>query len=144
MGRSGYSDDCDGWELIMYRGAVASAIHGKRGQQFMRDLVTALDAMPVKRLIKGQLEEGGEVCALGSVGRMRGLSMAAIRMDDEDEFTSYPAKKLSEMFGIAPALARETMFENDQDFMWSDETPEQRWSRIRAWAVTNITGGTGA
>lgn len=35
MSRSGYSDDCYGWELICWRGAVNSAIKGKRGQSFL-------------------------------------------------------------------------------------------------------------
>lgn len=35
MSRSGYTDDCDGWQLIMYRGAVASAIRGARGQRLL-------------------------------------------------------------------------------------------------------------
>lgn len=44
MSRSGYNDDCDGWALIRWRGAVNSAINGKRGQAFLRELVAALDA----------------------------------------------------------------------------------------------------
>ena len=140
MSRSGYSDSCDGWELIMYRGAVASAIRGKRGQQFLRDLIAALDAMPVKRLIDGKLEQAGEVCALGSVGRMRGLSMEAIDENSNEngyDYT-YDGDALGKMFGIAPALARETMFQNDNDFEYSTETPEHRWERVRRWAIENL------
>ena len=29
MSRSGYTDECDGWELVRWRGAVNSAIRGK-------------------------------------------------------------------------------------------------------------------
>jgi hypothetical protein len=47
MSRSGYSDDHSEWDLIRWRGAVASAIRGKRGQAFLRELLVALDAMPV-------------------------------------------------------------------------------------------------
>lgn len=32
MSRCGYSDDYDQWALIRWRGAVESAIRGKRGQ----------------------------------------------------------------------------------------------------------------
>ena len=131
MSRSGYQDDCDGWELIMYRGAVASAIRGKRGQQFLRDLVTALDAMPSKRLIEGKLEKEGEVCALGSVGKMRGISLPGFDLYDEQ------GDEMAKLFGIAPALAREVMFENDNDFC-VPESPDERWQRVRAWAVQNI------
>ena len=62
MSRSGYSEDCDGRELIMWRGAVAAAIRGKRGQRALRELVVALDAMPAKRLITDALEIDGEYC----------------------------------------------------------------------------------
>ena len=45
MSRSGYSDDCDTWPLICWRGAVASALRGRRGQQFLIELRDALDAI---------------------------------------------------------------------------------------------------
>lgn len=62
MSRSGYTDDGD--NVAMWRGQVASATRGKRGQRFFRDLVAALDAMPEKRLIRDALEADGEVCAI--------------------------------------------------------------------------------
>jgi hypothetical protein len=52
MSRSQYIDDCDdNWQLIRWRGMVASAIRGKRGQQFLKDLLAALDAMPVNAVL---------------------------------------------------------------------------------------------
>ena len=58
MSRSGYSYEFEeGWGL--YRGAVASAKRGKRGQKFLRELLSALDDMPIKRLISGELERAG-------------------------------------------------------------------------------------
>lgn len=128
MSRSGYSDDCDGWDLIRWRGAVASAIHGKRGQAFLKELLSALDAMPEKRLIKGDLEHEGEVCTLGCIGRSRGIDMSQIDPYDRDQVAS--------KFGIATALACEIMYENDE---WRHEAPEQRWQRMRAWVVEHIT-----
>lgn len=42
-------------------------------------------------------------------------------------------------FGIAPALAAEIMFKNDEaGGYWNIETPEQRWSRMRAWVASQI------
>lgn len=130
MSRSGYHDDYDeDGTLWLYRQAVANAVNGKRGQQLMRDLVAALDAMPVKRLISGQLEEGGEVCALGSIGKLRNLSMEAIDPLEYDD--------LAKTFNVAPSLAREVMYENDEGG-WKIETPEQRWLRMRDWAMDNL------
>ena len=55
MSRSGYSDDLETWQLIKWRGQVMSAIRGKRGQKFLRELLAALDAMPKKILITEDL-----------------------------------------------------------------------------------------
>lgn len=127
MSRSGYTDDCE--NLAMWRGQVASAIRGKRGQTMLRDLVQALDAMPVKALIAGDLvTDDGCVCALGALGQKRGVNLDSLDTYDYDE--------LGKTFDIAHQLAQEVMYENDEGH-WK-ETPEQRWARVRAWAVKQI------
>ena len=131
MSRSGYSDDCSGTELTLWRGAVDSAIRGKRGQKLLRELAAAMDAMPVKELISGELQADGAYCALGVVGAARGLSMAGVNVEDRDA--------VAKLFNIAPALAAEVMFENDDDYGWRDQpTPAARWTRMRAWVESNI------
>ena len=55
MSRSGYHDGIDQWDLIRWRGAVASAIRGKRGQAFLREMLDALDALPEPKLIAHDL-----------------------------------------------------------------------------------------
>lgn len=130
MSRSGYSEDLDQWALIRWRGQVASAIRGKRGQAFLRELLAALDAMPDKRLIAYDLkDETGAVCALGCIGAARGMELE--KLDPEDYETLAPA------FGIAEPLVREIEFENDE---WFREPPEQRWTRMRAWVVGVLAG----
>ena len=127
MSRSGYRDDCDDqWGL--WRGAVASAIRGKRGQAFIREMVEALDALPEKKLIVGELRQGGEVCALGSVGVRRGLNLETIDPEDPEAVAG--------AFGIATPLAQEIMWMND-DAYWSAD-PEKRWSVMRKWASDNL------
>lgn len=122
MSRSGYSDDCENVEL--YRQAVDRATFGKRGQAFMRKLRDALDAMPVKRLITDEIANArGEVCALGAV---------------DPAFTGYDAEDLADHFGIAHALAAEIVYENDEAMKWRTETPEERWTRMRAWVQKQI------
>lgn len=130
MSRSGYSDDCEGWELIRWRGAVASAIHGNRGQQFIRKLITALDAMPEKRLIAHELEKDGEVCAIGSVGKMLGIDMGQL---DPTE-----AEEVAATFDISPALVKEIVFINDEWFPNYNDSPEQRWIGVREWAEKQL------
>jgi hypothetical protein len=121
MSRSGYSDGCDQWSMIRWRGAVASAIRGARGQAFLRELAAALDAMAAKRLIAGDLARDGEVCALGAVGVARGVCMKDIDPEDRE--------KVANVFGIAPALAAEVMYMNDEQFCSDDD----RFLLMRQW-----------
>lgn len=132
MSRSGYIeyDGEEQWSLIRWRGAVTAAIRGKRGQAFFRELADALDAMPVKALIANELETAdGAHCALGVLGKKRGLDMATIDPEERDQ--------VARAFGIAEALAAEVVYENDE--VCSRETPEQRWTRMRQW-VENCLG----
>jgi len=55
VSRSGYSDDLDNWDLIKWRGQVASATRGKRGQKLLTDLLAALNAMSEHSLIAHEL-----------------------------------------------------------------------------------------
>jgi hypothetical protein len=132
MSRSGYSDELEPWDLIRWRGQVASAIRGKRGQKLLRDLVAALDAMPVKRLIACELESAdGEVCALGALGKARGIDME--NLDPEEP------EQVAGVFDIAPQLAQEIVYENDK----YSGTAEHRHDRMRRWAASLIvTDGT--
>ena len=134
MSRSGYSEDCDDhWQAIMWRGAVASAIRGKRGQEFLREMLAALDAVESHRLIADNLKtKDGEVCALGAVAAARGLDVSAI--DPEDYAT------VANVFGLPRSLAQEIMFENDEAV--TRETPEARYIRIRSWIAKLIKPAT--
>ena len=130
MSRSGYSEDCETWDMIRWRGAVKSAIRGARGQAFLQEMLAALDAMPEHKLVEGELEQDG-VCAIGAVGRARGVDMSKVDAEDPDV--------VAQVFGIAPALAAEIVFENDEAAgYWSKETPEARWARMRKWVASQI------
>lgn len=157
MSRSGYSDDCDGWALIRWRGAVTKAIRGQRGQAMLRELVHALDALPERRLAVGSLvtAEGG-YCTLGALGRSRGIDLASIDPDDREA--------VAKAFGVAEALAAEIMHMNDEQGPqeqvpfnvlvcgpmrpWESHTQLRwkqnqqagavRWRKMRAWAVANL------
>lgn len=157
MSRSGYHDDGDNWSLIRWRGAVNSAIRGARGQAFLREVLAALDAMPVKELAADSLVSAtGQYCTLGSVGAARGLDMSGIDAHDPEQ--------VAQAFGIAEALAREVVFLNDEagiyddremrevevvgplrhfdrriETVWFDDVAAaRRWRRMRAWVVEQI------
>jgi hypothetical protein len=144
MGRSGYTEDDDDPHNLgyLYRGAVKRAIEGYRGQAFLKDLLRALDALPEKRLIADSLRQPtGEVCTLGAIGVHRGLDMSGLISDpDEEPDDGERADDVARLFGIAPALAKEIMYENDESgpSYWGNETPESRFARMRKWVVENI------
>lgn len=132
MGRSGYSDDCE--NLGLWRQAVARAIKGKRGQAFLREMAAALDAMPVKELVDDVIVRDNEhVCAIGAV--------ALARKIDVSELDVYDRHAVAKTFGIAPALAAEIAFENDDDFGYGDRSPAERWTRMRRWVDAHLTQG---
>lgn len=131
MSRHGYSDDFDGWDLIRYRGAVTSAIRGKRGQTLLREMLAALDAMPEKRLIQHELELGGQVCALGCLGKARGLRMDLLDPEDPEQ--------VARAFGVAESMIREIVFVNDEGAYYGHQSPEQRWANVRAWVVKQLS-----
>lgn len=139
--RSGYDDGCDGWELIRWRGAVTSAIRGRRGQAFLHELRDALDAMDQKELIEGYLEDGGKVCAVGCVARARGMLVEGAEELNADTLD------------VANALVREVMFVNDDDWgiwsefdrvkhkdipTWQADIRRRRWERVRRWVDRQI------
>jgi len=127
MSRSNYVDDPE--NLAMWRGAVRSAIFGKRGQKLLRDLAAALDAMPQKRLIADDLVDAeGEVCAFGCLGKARGIDMSGIDPECPEQ--------VAKAFGIAYAMAAEIEYLNDEVCVVA--TPEQRWTRMRAWVAEHI------
>lgn len=141
MSRSGYTDDIDDqWQMIMWRGRVASATRGKRGQGLLTDLLAALDAMPVKALVPHELETAdGGVCALGALGKARGMDMSQIDPNEPDEVAA--------AFGVAGPLVQEIVYMNDEqnDSKWDEITkrhvdisPEERWIRMRAWVASQI------
>ena len=132
MSRSNYSDDCDSWEIIRWRGAVNSAIKGARGQKLLRDLATAMDAMPKKHLIAYQIIDfEGNFCALGVVGNARGISHETLYgVDPED------ANAMASLFDIAPALVQEIVCMNDDDY--PSMKPDTRWSCMREWVRSQI------
>ena len=132
MSRSGYTDDCDGKGYGIYRGRVASAIRGKRGQRLLRDLAEAMDAMPRKRLIAGEfVAQDGEACALGVLALHRSIP-------DADAIDSEDHELLSEIFDVPRCLIREIENENDECSCYPTDVIE-RWDRMRDWVASKIT-----
>ena len=131
MSRSNYSEDLETWDLVRWRGAVKKAINGRRGQAFLREMLRTFDAMPERKLVRGELEGKGGVCALGAVGCSRRLDMSKVDVEDPE--------LVAALFGIAKALAAEIEYENDEAY-WYDESEEARFNRMREWVLKNLQG----
>lgn len=132
MSRSDYNDgDGDNWSLILWRGAVASAIRGKRGQAFLHEMLAAMDALPEPKLIADQFQNADGVCALGSVCVKRGIKPPSV-----DDYEDHDAT--AKMLGIAAAMVREIEYENDEAWYAGNEPPEHRFHRVRKWIVENL------
>lgn len=130
MSRSGYTDD-GGDHLNLYRGSVERAINGKRGQTFLTELAAAMDAMPEKRLIAHELiDEAGAMCTIGVVCKARGIDVSGVDVENADA--------VGKLVGIAESMAREIEYENDERPYGRDETPEQRWIRMRKWVAASL------
>lgn len=129
MSRSGYDED-DPRLIAMWRGRVASATRGARGQAFFRDLLAKLDAMSEKRLIADVLVDGTDRCALG-------VALGEKADDTETNGYEFDPEYIAVDLNIAECLAREVVFKNDEVGP-PDETPEARWIRVRAWVERSI------
>ena len=161
--RSNYNDggDLDNWDLIRWRGAVASAIRGKRGQKLLRELLEALDSMPEKRLAADTLTRAdGDHCTLGVVLARRGVDTEPLQAqlgehdfefgyDDPDAVETFCDSIAGEL-GVAPALVREIMFLNDSvDCVYAqlptsrhygprDDPARVRWRYMRNWVAVHL------
>ncbi len=133
----GYDEgDCESNIGFLWGSIVDRAAKGERGQKLLSDLCAALDAMPVKELITGELvatgattAKEGAFCTLGALGHARGVDMRGIDAHDYDG--------IARTFGCAYSLAREIMAEND-DGGPTLETPAERWARMRTWVARRI------
>lgn len=148
MSRSGYSEDCDDqWAMIRWRGAVASAFRGKKGQAFVQELIDCLDAMPNKRLIRHDLEtKEGDFCTLGVCGKARGIDMTSI--DPEDYYQVANAFEVNEKLVQEIVYFNDEMWEfkhnpdnslmKDENGKWVKSSPEDLWKHMRAWLVGKL------
>lgn len=144
-----------------------SAVRGKRGQAFLRDLAAALDAMETKELFPNDFETpDGEYCALGALGKHKGIRTDDLGGEDECEPVGVAFR-----FDIAPALAAEVMYLNDEGLVPESEmkpvlvcgpmrefrpywerhlrwvsvshnnVPVRRWHAMREWVRRKLRGG---
>ncbi len=132
MSRANYCDDLDQWDMIRWRGQVASAIRGKRGQTFLRDLLAALDGLADKRLIKDELiTEEGDVCAIGALGLARGIEMKDL--DPEEPETVAAAHRLHQPHRHQPERRVFQHRDSRTALYGHEEMDSQPYQNRRSW-----------
>lgn len=161
MSRSGYDydGDCENNYYLLYPSVVRRTTNGKRGQEFFKSLASALEGLPEKRLVPNELEtETGAVCALGALGKVRGIELAKLDPDDvksvaakfrisetlvrevthanDDEFEHYT--KYIPLHWVATAEDRDRWWRAPEKFSRIPETPEERYERVLDWARSQI------
>ncbi len=101
---------------------MSFVLDGEREQRHLRELAAALDALPMKRLASGTWRTNGECCALG----------ALILSRDPEPDSFYGAT----LIHFGSEFAGEVVCENDK--FLATETPEDRFTRMRAWVASQI------
>ena len=155
MARLNYSDDEDfSGQCALWQANCRRSLRGLAGQRALRDLETALLALPEPRLIRDRLWQDGEVCAIGAYAQYKGLDIRT--WDPEDE---------SDEVGVAAGMPRLVAWKvvefNDIDLnvVWEvadgplnryqatyhggtalvrDMTPEERYQRMLAWVQRQL------
>jgi hypothetical protein len=138
MSRNYYSEDYEENAMhFLWPAIIARSINGKRGQKFLNALATAMDEMPEKRLIAGRLiTPEGECCTMGVICKARNIDVSDIHYNDPEE--------AAKLLNISPTMAFEIVFQNDDYFDYNphigktQETPDERWIRMRAWVDSKI------
>lgn len=153
MGRH-IGSGCEDWDegrQALWDNAVRRATYGKRGQAVLRELESALLALPEPKLIEGLICDGTGVCAVGAIAAYRkvqgGLSWdEAFKALDEsgdydtedgdcgslDETARYARDDLKMAFSLAWDMA----FTNDE--LLEGFAPEARHERVLAWVRARI------
>ncbi|MFQ5993423.1 MAG: hypothetical protein ACE5NA_13390 [Nitrospiraceae bacterium] len=142
MSRSGYSYDYEGFNL--WQAIVTRSLKSKRGQKALQDILTALDAMPEKKLITNSFACSDGLCTLGVLAHHRGVDVQDLEPEYCHEWGSDPVDRdrASERFDISGAMVAEIMHENDEG-SFQPETDEQRWSRMRKWVARQLESANG-
>ena len=134
MNRVNYQEDATPWEFLRYRGAVLSAIKGKRGQKLLKDLLEAFDSMQIKELVANELQGESGVCTLGCIAKAKGM--------DWSNWNDFKSDIISKELNIAKSLVNEIAFENDEICYFdkdSEKTRKKRWQKMRTWVERKIT-----
>lgn len=117
--------------IFLCRSKINRALKSKRGQAFLVELAAQMDYMPNRALINSALiEESGGYCAIGVVSKSRNLDVSKI--------DPYDPKSVGIALKINHMIVAEIAYINDEGVSF-EETPQQRWVRVRKWVWDTIS-----
>lgn len=127
-----YSDEEDyPGQFGLWQANCERSLRGKEGQAELRELRAALLALPEKRLIHQDLEDGqGGVCAIGAYGRHKGVDLSKFERD-------YDTDEVGIAGGMPRLVAWKVVEMNDVQFN-RYMTPEQRYEKMLAWVESKL------
>jgi hypothetical protein len=153
--RIGYSGEEDyPGQFGLWQGNCQRSLHGKAGQSALRELESALLALPDKRLIAERLQDDwGDVCAIGAVAKQRNIITEEMKADAE-----HSMERVGEDLGMPRLVAWKVVEQNDlyfngndlvllegpyrwpaeRPYVYAPITPEQRYGKMLAWVQSQI------
>lgn len=131
--RISYSDEENyPGEFELWQGNCNRSLAGKKGQKSLQELKSALLALPSKRLIEYELDNGEDVCAIGALVRFKKLTPHS---DPEFEMDEVGIE-----CGMPRLVAWKVVEVNDTyfDFHYVDGkqirySPEERYEAVMKW-----------
>jgi hypothetical protein len=121
----------------LWQGNCNRSLMGRGGQKSLRELEAALLALPDKRLVSGEFDNGEDVCAIGALARHRRI---VPKSDPESEM-----EEVGVECGMPRLVAWKVVEVNDTYFDFRYEggervayTPEERYSKVLEWVQLQL------
>lgn len=109
MSRISYSEDEDRpGQFELWQANCQRSLSGRNGQAALAELEAALLALPDKRLVAGEFDDGENVCAIGALARFKGITPKA---DPE-----YEMEEVGVECGMPRMVAWKVVEMNDMQF----------------------------
>lgn len=136
----------------LWQATKGRVLAGKPGQAFLKNLESALLAMPDRKIVSGVWIENGEVCSLAALDVHRRMANgmcwdhARLLVEHlvEEEWTTFVDDDLA-LYDYLPkylhtswTMAWEVMEKNDEQF--ESCTPADRWAAMLRWVQSEIKG----
>ncbi len=160
MARINYCDDEDfPGQFDLWNGNIERSCAGYFGQWALKELETALLALPKPRLVRKALADDGDVCAVGCLvlalrekrGHDRAAVLADLQTSDPDDDDA--AERMAVPLGVPRLVVWKLVALNDIECesRWDpvrqrseDMTPEERFDHVLAWVRSHLARAEGA